>query len=102
MLRGDMKDRYEITAKIWLYPGASGWHFITIPPETSAQIKALYAGLTRGWGSLRVTATLGPVSWATSIFPDKKMGTYLLPVKGDVRKKTGVSAGDAVTVLLEI
>ena len=56
----------------------------------------------RGWGSIRVTTTIGHTIWKTSIFPDSKAGAYLLPVKADVRKKEKIKDGDAVTVKLKI
>jgi hypothetical protein len=88
---------------LWLYPGEWGaWHFVTVPQKVSAEIKAKHGKAARGWGSLRVTAVVGKASWDTSIFPDRKRGAYLLPVKADVRKKAGVRAGDVVRVGLAL
>lgn len=56
----------------------------------------------RGWGSLPVVVTLGKTSWKTSIFPDKREGAYLLPLKADVRKKEGIFKGDIITFYIEI
>ena len=97
-----MKNVYKIRAKIWLYPGMAGWHFITVPKKQSSAIKKLFGMVSRGWGSLPVVATIGRTSWKTSIFPDKKAGAYLLPVKLEVRKKEDIVAGDMVAVKLEI
>lgn len=36
------------------------------------------------------------------MFPDTKRGSYLLPVKGDVRRKEGVEEGDVVTLRLDV
>lgn len=88
-------------SKLWLYPGPGGWHFITLPVKYAKTIKALLHGV-RGWGSLRVNATIGKTSWRTSIFPDKKSGSYLLPVKADVRRKEHIKDGDSVLLRLEI
>jgi hypothetical protein len=41
-----------VKAKVWLYPGQAAWHFVSVPKKTASQIKRLYAGLERGWGSL--------------------------------------------------
>ena len=35
------------------------------------------------------------------MFPQKS-GGYLLPIKADVRRRAGISAGDEVTVELEL
>ena len=51
----------------------------------------------RGWGSVRVLVTLGSSTWNTSIFPDKRSGTYILPLKASVRRTEGVFDGDVVT-----
>jgi hypothetical protein len=93
---------YTMRAKVWLYPGMAGWHFISLPKSQSAAIKARFGGLARGWGSLRVVVALGRTSWRTSIFPDKKTGTYLLPLKAEVRKKEKIAAGNSIIFSIEI
>jgi hypothetical protein len=60
------------------------------------------SGPRSGWGSIRVEATIGGSTWKTSIFPDSKSGTFLLPVKAQVRKQEGISAGDRVRLTIEI
>ncbi|RVC57900.1 DUF1905 domain-containing protein, partial [Mesorhizobium sp. M2A.F.Ca.ET.046.02.1.1] len=42
--------RYEMQGGIWVYPGKGGWHFITLPTDVAARIKAAMAGLARPWG----------------------------------------------------
>ena len=59
-------------------------------------------GCSAAWGSVYVKVTLGGTSWATSVFPSKDVGGYLLPVKAAVRKKEGVGEGDVVTVELSL
>lgn len=95
-------NQYKIRASVWLYPGMAGWHFVSIPQDQSKEIKDRFGDMKRGWGSLPVMVTIGKTSWKTSIFPDKKVGAYLLPIKADVRKKEGIASGDSVTFLLEI
>jgi hypothetical protein len=92
-----MKTKYEIKSKVWLYPGMAGWHFVNVPKKESEEIKETFKEFKKGWGSLPVIVTIGKTSWKTSIFPDKKSGTYLLPLKADVRKKEDVYNGDQVT-----
>jgi len=90
------------TAPLWLWSGEGGsWHFITVPKEQSAEIRLEGAatGPRRGFGSVRVEASINGVSWRTSVFPQKS-GTYLLPVKAEVRRCAGIAAGDDVTVVL--
>lgn len=88
---------FKISATVWLYPGESAqWHFVTISKKETTRINALYGTLKRGWGSLPVQATIGETTWNTSIFPDKKSGTFILPLKALVRRKEGIEAGDKI------
>jgi len=80
----------------------AGWHFLSIPKQRSEAIKKDFAASRRGWGSLRVKVVVGRTAWNTSIFPDARSGTYLLPLKAEVRKKEGIAAKDIVSFLLEI
>jgi hypothetical protein len=70
------------------------------PPCRRAQeIRDLAGGLRRGFGSLRVRATIWGTS-ATSIFPGK--AGYVLPVKRPVRMAQAIDADDTVTVTVEL
>jgi hypothetical protein len=92
-----------VTSLLWIWKGeaAGRWYFITIPEEQSAEIRAEAFGTPRGFGSVRVEATIRDVTWRTSVFPLNR-GGYLLPVKAEVRRKAGIGAGDEVTVGLEL
>lgn len=91
------------TAPLWLWSGEGGsWHFITLPERQSAEVRleAAASGPRRGFGSVRVEVSVGDVTWRTSVFPQKS-GTYILPVKADVRRRAGIAVGDEVAVMLE-
>ena len=55
----------------------------------------------RGFGSVRVEATINDVTWRTSVFPQKS-GGYILPVKAAVRRKAEIAAGDTISVALNL
>lgn len=94
---------YKVKSKVWLYPGENAaWHFVSVPEKQSADIKKNFNAVKRGWGSLRVVVTLGKSKWKTSIFPDKRSGTYLLPLKAEVRKKEDIQHDDVVTFELDV
>jgi hypothetical protein len=94
---------YKYKAKVWLYPGMAGWHFITVDKKVSDKVKKAQSALPRrGWGAVKVKVTLGKTSWLTSIFPDKQSGCYLLPLKAEVRRKEDLHKGDTATITLEI
>ena len=86
---------------IWRSEAAGAWYFVTVPEEQCAEIKPHAFAGPRGFGSVRVEAKIGKVSWRTSVFPLNK-GGYLLPVKAEIRRKAGLSAGDEVQVELEL
>lgn len=98
-----MKKIFKLKTKLWLYPGENAaWHFLTIPKTESAMIKKNFGTNARGWGSLPVEVKIGKTVWVTSIFPDRKAGTYLLPVKASVRKPEGLFADDMISYQIKI
>ena len=98
-----MKNNFILKAKVWLWQGPTPWHFISVDKVNSEKIKKIQLGkLRRGWGAVKVRVTIGKNSWATSVFPDKRSGTYLLPLKLEIRKKEGIMASDIVKVILEL
>jgi hypothetical protein len=93
---------YSFKAELWLYPGQAGWHFLTLPPEVADDVRAQTAGAGKAFGSIKVTARVGGHSWQTSLFRDTRSGSYLLPVKKDIRDKAGIGEGDEVTAHLSV
>jgi hypothetical protein len=90
----------NFTAELWEWEGKAAWVFVTVPADVSADIREM-PRLPRGFGSVRVQVALGGSRWRTSVFPQSKEGTYLLPVKRAVRDAEGVEVGDLVTIDLE-
>jgi len=97
-----VKNKFKIKSKVWLYPGMAGWHFVGVPKKESDQIQKSFGAKKRGWGSLPVVVTLGKSKWKTSIFSDKRSGTYLLPLKKEIRKKEDIYDKDSVVFEIEI
>ena len=95
--------KHTFTSELWLYPGdKASWIFASVPKDLTKKLDAKHAGEKRGFGSLKVEVTLGETTWQTSIFPDKKQGEYLLPVKAKVRQAEGVFEGDVVKLSLKV
>lgn len=96
---------FSFVGKCWVWQGKQdAWHFLTLPQDKSEEIKFFAENLhekRRGWGAVRVMATIGSTAWETSIFPEAKANAYLLPLKAEVRKKERISAGDDVKVKLK-
>jgi hypothetical protein len=106
-----MTETYTLTAGLWIWTtekAPASWHFLTLDGEVGEAIHALALmrrlefGAKRGWGSIKVRATIGDTSWDTSIFPAKDLGGWLLPVKATVRKAEGLVAGDQVDVTVTL
>ncbi len=89
-------------AELWLTEGDAGWHFITLPTDLAEDVRDHSEGRTAGFGSLPVKATIGATSWSTSIFPDKRRSSFVLPVKKAVRVAEQLAAGDVADVQLLI
>ncbi len=89
----------EFTAEVWLYPGEAGWHFVTLPIELADDLDQIVEE-RGGFGSIRVEVTIGDTTWKTSLFPDKKVASMVLPVKKAVREREGLQAGSSASVRL--
>ncbi|WP_104526633.1 DUF1905 domain-containing protein [Blastococcus saxobsidens] len=90
------------TAVLREHVGPAPWHFLTLPPDLADDVRESGAGARVGFGSVRVTVTVGSSTWQTSVFPDARSGSYLLPVKQPVRVAEGLRAGDRVLVELTV
>ncbi len=95
-------DEFEFDAALWLYPGKGGWYFVTLPADIARQNRFLAEPKTRGWRSEAVIVRTGKTEWRTSIFPDKASGSFLLPVKAEVRQKEKLAAGQTIRIKLSL
>lgn len=96
-----MTNTYHVTAPVWLWSAEKGsWHFVTISGDAAGQLRFDSMGMRGGFGSVKVHAAIGNIGWTTSVFPSGE--DYLLPIKADVRRRTGIAAGDEVSVKLSL
>lgn len=99
---------FQTEGPIWIWTGsgktgepAKGrWYFLGITGECAVQIRAASSGRAGGWGSVKVSATIGSSTWTTSLFPSQSAGGYILPLKAAIRKKEGLAEGNTVAVSL--
>jgi Domain of unknown function (DUF1905) len=94
----------QFSAELWIWTARQedGWTFVSVPPAESEDIREFAA--TRppaGFGSVRVSATIGGTTWQTSVFPGED-GRYALPIRKSVRTAEGIGVGDVVTVNLRL
>ena len=89
---------FESTVIYWR--GPSPFFYAPLPPVESEAIRQIAKFVTYGWGVIPVEATIGGVTFTTSLFP--KDGAYLLPLKDAVRRKANITAGDVVAVEMTV
>jgi hypothetical protein len=93
----------EFDAALWLWDARSdSWTFVSLPTDLADDVLDLAGPHARGFGSVRVEVTIGRTTWRTSLFPDSKAATYVLPVKKAVRAAEGLAVGDTVHVGLRL
>lgn len=96
-------ERYVFEAELWAHSSASGaWHFVSVPEEDADEIDERFGHRAAGFGSIRVEVTIGTSTWQTSVFPDTKRATYVLPVKAAVRKAEDLDAGSTAKVEMRV
>jgi len=93
---------FSFEAELYEWDGPQPWVFAALPVDLSDVIDEVHPPTGRGFGSRRVEVVLGGQVWRTSIFPDSKHGTYVIPVKKEIRRKAGVSEGDRVEIELSV
>ncbi len=91
------KKKFKFKAKVWIWPGEAGWHFVNLDKNLYKEIRSVY---TKGF--VKVKATCGKSEWNTSLFPHTKDGAYLLCLKKSIRKDEGIFAGDTIQISLQI
>jgi hypothetical protein len=91
-------------AELWRWDARrdDSWTFVSLPVAVSGEIRESAVGPPRGFGSIRVRATIGGSVWTTSIFPDAKGNCYVLPVKRAVRKAEDLNVGEVAAVTIEL
>ncbi|TCO60839.1 DUF1905 domain-containing protein [Actinocrispum wychmicini] len=88
--------RLRFSGEIWYWRGPAPWFFVTVPDEQCRDLEDLSGRVSYGWGMIPVTVTVGASTWRTSLFP--KDGSYIVPVKAQVRKNEDLDEGHTVTV----
>lgn len=93
---------FEFSAALWEYSGKGTWHFVTLPKNISDDIKAFTKHKTKGFRTVPVSVKVGESHWQTSLFPDSKSGSYLLPIKAIIRRTEHLKGGDNVNVCIAV
>lgn len=95
-----VSDPFVFDAELWEWQGPAAWCFVSLPEELTDEIDGRFSHRAAGFGSIRVEVTVGRTTWRTSVFPDVKRGTLILPVKKDVRRREGIDVGSVASFSL--
>lgn len=95
---------YAFDAQVWIRSNHDKlWsrYFVTLPIDIAQQIRHnAQIRPCKGRWSIAVKARIGYVQRQTSIFPDRKSDSYLLPIKVQIRKELMIEAGMNLTIEL--
>ena len=93
----------EFSAELfeWDARDDASWVFVALPVDLAEAIVDM-ALPRRGFGSVKVTVRCGTSEWRTSIFPDSRSGSYVLPIKKAVRARQRLEVGDIATFEIDI
>ena len=100
-----MKKTHKTKGKMWKWQSPEAlavWYFVHVEKAVSERIKADSKGVKRGFGSVKVEVTLRKTVWQTSLFPSKRDGVYLLPIKASVRKDEDLYEGYEVKINIKL
>lgn len=89
-------DSFSFESTVIYWRGPAPFFYAPLPAAEAEEVRRVAKFVTYGWGVIPVEATIGGVTFTTSLFP--KDGTYLLPLKDAVRRKANVTAGDVIAV----
>lgn len=90
----------EFSGELWTWRGPAPYHFVTVPEAEAAELDAVRAAVSYGWGVIPVEVAVGDTVWRTSLFP--KDGGYVVPVKDAVRRAERLAVGDLLAVRLTV
>lgn len=94
--------RFEFEGEVWFYNNPAEVFFVSLPVDISKEILNVVGISLNPWGTVPVDATISDFTWYSSMFPRKDRNCYDLPLKGKVRKRLGLQAGDIISVTIEI
>ena len=91
---------FDFSGTIWYWRGPAPWFFVSVPPEQGIDLRAIANLVTYGWGMIPVVVRIGGSVWETAMFA--KDGSYVVPIKADIRTAENLHEGDEVLVQLEV
>jgi len=96
------KITYSFKANVWKHNAPAAWYFLTVPKNTSEEIRTLFQQWEEGWGRLKCSAQIGNTRWQTAIWYDTKHQAYILPLKAEIRRKERIEIDELTSVIIRI
>lgn len=91
---------FNFTTELWEWRGPAPFYFLSLPIELADEIKAAASVLSYGWGMIPVVANIQGREFKTSMF--SKNGTYVLPIKNEVRLPLKLAVDDLLEVSIKL
>lgn len=87
---------FKFSATIWEWRGPAPFYFLSMPAEQAEQVRETAGVLSYGWGMIPINGKIQDREFKTSMF--SKNGTYVVPIKNEVRLPLKLGAGDLVEI----
>ena len=94
--------RYRFSGAVWVTGERVRLWFVSLPKEMSEEILDVVGVSLNPWGTVPVTATVGDVTWESSMFPRKDRGCYDLPLNAKVRQRLVPEEGQVLDITIDI
>ena len=91
---------FNFTTELWEWRGPAPFYFLSLPIELADEIKAAASVLSYGWGMIPVVANIQGREFKSSMF--SKNGTYVLPIKNEVRLPLKLAVDDLLEVSIKL
>jgi hypothetical protein len=95
-------NEFEFEGTVWHYRNPNTVYFVSLPEELSAEILALAGTSLNPWGTVPVDATIGEVTWYTSMFARDNGRYYDLPLKLKIISRLGLVDDQRVTARIAV
>ena len=104
-----MTDTVIATLPLTRWQGDRGTYHLVVFKGDEAEAIAMHArlhrlefGKQRGFGSVKVVASIGETEWKSSVFPQSKQTEWVLLINKTVMRKEDLAQGEDLTVTLKL
>ena len=95
-------NEFDFEGTVWHYRNPNTVYFVSLPEELSAELLALFGTALNPWGTVPVDATIGNVTWYTSMFPRDNGRYHDMPLKLEIMERLGLVDDQRVAVHIAV